>query len=136
VSLPAAKTEFKTIASKVIQHPAVTIERIRPRRRVIELPVQTRLSGAAVPSRAATPNRTVRMAWRGVSECRAKPHDCDNVRSLKGRGNKTRSLSLMYALRINSGTTKQKDRPKAVSWAENFSEQPDAIDLGNLGRGA
>src|SRR5258708_31549355 len=28
----------------------------------------------------------------------------------------------MYALRINSGTAKQKDRPKAVSWAENFSE--------------
>ncbi|MGB6396689.1 MAG: hypothetical protein WBF73_13515, partial [Bradyrhizobium sp.] len=42
------KTEFKTIASKMIQHPAVTIERIRPRRRVIELSVQTRLSGAAV----------------------------------------------------------------------------------------
>jgi hypothetical protein len=28
----------------------------------------------------------------------------------------------MYALRINSGTTKQKDCPKSVSWAENFSE--------------
>jgi hypothetical protein len=64
-SLLAAKTEFKTIASKMIQHPAVMIERIKPRRRVIELSVQTRLSGAAVPSRAATPNRTVRMAWRG-----------------------------------------------------------------------
>jgi hypothetical protein len=28
----------------------------------------------------------------------------------------------MYALRINSGTAKQKDRLRAVSWAENFSE--------------
>jgi hypothetical protein len=92
VSLPAVKTEFKTSASKMIQHPAVTIERIKPRRRVIELSVQTRLSGAAVPSRAATPNRTVRMAWRGYVS-RAKPNDCDNVRSLKGRCNKTRSLS-------------------------------------------
>jgi hypothetical protein len=45
--LLAAKTEFKTIASKIIQHPAVTIERIKLRRRVIELSVQTRLGGAA-----------------------------------------------------------------------------------------
>jgi hypothetical protein len=35
-SLLAAKTELKTIASKMIQHPAVTIERIKPRRRVID----------------------------------------------------------------------------------------------------
>jgi hypothetical protein len=41
VRLLAAKTEFKTIASKIIQHPAVTIERIKLRRRVIELSVQT-----------------------------------------------------------------------------------------------
>jgi hypothetical protein len=54
-SLLAAKTEFKTIASKMIQHPAVTIERIKPPRRVIELSVQTRLSGAAVPSRSGDP---------------------------------------------------------------------------------
>ena len=69
-SLPAAKTEFKAIASKMIQHPTVTIERIRPRRRVIELSVQARLSGAAVPREAATPNRTVRMAWRGYVSVR------------------------------------------------------------------
>jgi hypothetical protein len=37
VSLLAAKTELKTIASMIIQHPAVTIERIKLRRRVIEL---------------------------------------------------------------------------------------------------
>jgi hypothetical protein len=36
VSVLAAKTELKTIASKIIQHPAVTIERIKVRRRVIE----------------------------------------------------------------------------------------------------
>jgi hypothetical protein len=36
VSLLAAKTELKTIASMIIQHPAVTIERIKLRR-VIEL---------------------------------------------------------------------------------------------------
>jgi hypothetical protein len=53
----AAKTEFKTVASKIIQHPAVTIERIKLRRRVIELSVQTRLGGAAAFNQAAaTPN--------------------------------------------------------------------------------
>jgi len=41
VRLLAAKTEFKTIASKIIQHPAVTIETIKLRRRIIELSVQT-----------------------------------------------------------------------------------------------
>jgi hypothetical protein len=41
VRLLAAKTEFKTIASKIIQNPAVTIERIKLRRRVIELSLQT-----------------------------------------------------------------------------------------------
>jgi hypothetical protein len=45
VRLLAAKTEFKTIASKIIQHPAVTIERIKLRRRVIELSVQTTIEG-------------------------------------------------------------------------------------------
>jgi hypothetical protein len=49
LSVLAAKTELKTIASKIIQHPAVTIERIKLRRRVIELSVQTRLGGAATP---------------------------------------------------------------------------------------
>ncbi len=77
----------------MIQHPAVKIESIRPRRRVIELSVQTRLSGAAVPSRAATPNRTGTHGLAGVREWQAKPHDYDNVRSSKGRCNETRSLS-------------------------------------------
>jgi hypothetical protein len=35
-----SKTELKTMTSKIIQHPAVTIERITLRRCVIELPVQ------------------------------------------------------------------------------------------------
>ena len=65
VRVLAAKTEFKTIASKIIQHPAVTIERIKLRRRVIELSVQTRLGGAAAFNHAAAPpNRAVRMAGR------------------------------------------------------------------------
>ena len=34
----AAKTELKTIASEMIQQPAVTIERIKLRRRVITFP--------------------------------------------------------------------------------------------------
>jgi len=46
----ASKTELKTIASRIIQHPAVRIERIKLRRRVIEISVQTRLGGAAAPS--------------------------------------------------------------------------------------
>jgi len=87
----AAKTEFKTIASKIIQHPAVMIERIKLRRRVIELSVQTRLGGAAAFNHAAaTPNRAVRMAARcGVGQT----HDCDNVRSSHGRRNESRALS-------------------------------------------
>jgi hypothetical protein len=75
VRVLAAKTEFKTIASKIIQHPAVTIERIKLRRRVIELSVQTRLGGAAASNHAAaTPNRAVRMAGWGAAS--AKPRDC------------------------------------------------------------
>jgi hypothetical protein len=55
--------EFKTIASEIIQHPAITVERIKLRRRVIELSVQTRLGGAVASNHAAaTPNRAVRMA--------------------------------------------------------------------------
>jgi hypothetical protein len=37
----------KTIASNIIQHPAVTIETIKLRRRVIELPFKPRLERAA-----------------------------------------------------------------------------------------
>ena len=85
--LLAAKTEFKTIASKIIQHPADTIEKIKLRRRVIELSVQTRLSGAAVPSRSGD-SRSHGYAWpAGVRERRAKPHDCGDDRILRSIGN-------------------------------------------------
>jgi hypothetical protein len=65
VRVLAAKTEFKTIASRIIQHPAVRIERIKLRRRVIELSVQTPLGGAAASNyAAAASNRAVHMADR------------------------------------------------------------------------
>ena len=47
--LLAAKIEFKTIASRITQHPAVTIESIKFRRRVIAPFIQTGLSGAGPP---------------------------------------------------------------------------------------
>jgi hypothetical protein len=68
----AAKTEFKTIASKIIQHPAVTIERIKLRRRVIELSVQTRLGA--------------RYAWP-LDAASAKPRDYMDDRISNGRRN-------------------------------------------------
>src|SRR5260370_37733373 len=60
----AAKTEFKTIASKIIQHPAVTIDRIK-RRRVIDFPSKPRLGGAAVPSRSGDPAALPKLARDG-----------------------------------------------------------------------
>jgi len=56
--LLAAKIEFKTIASKITQHPAATIESIKLRRRVIAPFIQTRLNGggAAAGHKRATPN--------------------------------------------------------------------------------
>ena len=68
MSVLAAKTELKTIASKIIQHPAVTIERIKLRRRVIELSVQTRLGGAATPLLGLSGDpliARVRFGWPG-----------------------------------------------------------------------
>jgi hypothetical protein len=65
VKLLAAKTEFKTITSKITQHPAVTIMRIKLRRRVIELSIQTTIERAAAPSQSGDPDRTARMAWQG-----------------------------------------------------------------------
>jgi hypothetical protein len=52
VKLLAAKTEFKTIASKITQHPAVTIARTKLRRRLIELSIQTTIERAAAPSQS------------------------------------------------------------------------------------
>jgi len=111
--LLAAKTEFKTIASKITQHPAVTIARIKLRRRVIAPFIQTGLRGrgrrwtqAATPDHAGTLGR-LRGAHRPIR------HDCEDDRILSTTRNETRSLNLMSALRVNSGTVKQKDRPKA-----------------------
>jgi hypothetical protein len=50
-----------------------------------------------------------------VDAASAKPRDCIDDRISNGRCDETHSLSLMVALRVNSGTAKQKDRPKAVS---------------------
>jgi hypothetical protein len=62
----AAKTEFKTIASKIIQHPAVTIDRIRQRRRVIGFSVQTTIGRGRRPLAKRRPLiARVRMARRG-----------------------------------------------------------------------
>jgi len=49
-----------------------------------------------------------------VRERHTKPHDCNYARSSSDRRSETRSLRLISMLRINSGTDKQKDRPKAV----------------------
>jgi hypothetical protein len=92
VRVLATKTEFKTIASKIIQHPAVTIERIKLRRRVIELSVQTRSGGAAASVTQQRP-LIARYSWPPDSAASAKSRDCDNVRSLHGRCNETHSLS-------------------------------------------
>src|ERR1700732_463072 len=51
--------------------------------------------GHRAPRKAATPAGYVKSG---------QTHDCDNVRSCNVRRNKTRSLSLMSALRVNSGT--------------------------------
>jgi hypothetical protein len=70
------------------------------------------MGGAAAYS-AATPDRAVRMA--GVGQHRPILRDFEDDRISHCISNTTRSLSLMSALRVNSGTAKQKDRPKAVS---------------------
>jgi hypothetical protein len=62
------------------------------------------MGGAAAYS-AATPHHAVRMATLGgLSQRHTKPRDCDNGKRSKGRCNETRLLSLMSALRVNSGT--------------------------------
>jgi hypothetical protein len=71
-----------------------------------------RWGGAAISGTRQRP-LIARYAWPGRGTgCWAKPNDYDNVRSSKGRRNKTRSLGLMFALRVNSGTDKQKRPPE------------------------
>jgi hypothetical protein len=52
----------------------------------------------------------VRYAWQ-----HSILHDFEDDRILRCTGNETRLLSFMSERRVNSGTTEQKDRPKAVS---------------------
>jgi hypothetical protein len=75
----AAKTEFKTIASKIIQHPAVTIDRIK-RRRVIDFSVQTTIGRGRRPLAKRRPLiARVRMARRGNVNVGPKPRDCQTI---------------------------------------------------------
>jgi hypothetical protein len=84
--LLAAKTELKTIASKIIQHPAVTIERIKLRRRIIELSVQTDGRGRHSLLAKRRPLIVRSVAW-GLGT----PRDCDDDTIVTARGNKIRS---------------------------------------------
>jgi len=98
----AAKTEFKTIASKIIQHPAVTIDRIK-RRRVIDFPNHD-WAGPPSPREAATPDRTGTHGQARERKRRAKTARLPDDRNSAARRNETRSLRLMPAPRVNSGT--------------------------------
>ena len=88
----AAKTEFKTIASKIIQHPAVAIERIKLRRRVIESFRSKHDWAGPLPSIMQQRPLIARNAWP-VGAALAKPRDCIDDRISNGRRNETRSLS-------------------------------------------
>jgi len=93
--------------------------------------------GRAFNHSAATP--IARYAWP-VDAASAKPRDCIDDRISNGRGNETHSLSLMPAPRVNSGTAKQKDRPKAVTgnWQTEAAQMllkanpPDLAQIGEI----
>jgi len=74
-------------------------------------------------TQAATPNRA------GTHGNRSILHDFEDDRISRHIGNETRSLGLMSALRVNSGTAKQKDRPKVVS-AQRFFRSSFALQSG------
>jgi hypothetical protein len=81
--LLAAKTEFRTIASKIIQHPAVTIERIKLRRRFITLSANT-TNWAGPPPWLQRRTLIVR---RAVDETSATLRDYLEDRMSSGTGN-------------------------------------------------
>jgi hypothetical protein len=81
-NLLAANTEFRTNASRSIQHPAATIESIQMRRRGMGFPFLR-----------------LRHGW-----LRAKPRDYLEDRTSSSAGNLTRALRLILALPVNSGT--------------------------------
>jgi hypothetical protein len=95
-------------------------------------PKDSGLGGAAVPREAATPDRAGRMARRGT-DCRAKPRDFENVRSSNRSRNKTRSLSLMSALRVNSGTTTTDSR-EVIAASVSLPSMAPALALRKLAR--
>src|ERR1700736_6826085 len=80
-------------------------------------------SGAEPPPLAKRRPLIARYAWLGeVREGRAKPHDCENVRSSKNCRNEIRLLSLMPAPPVNSGT-----------WIESKSKRA-TLQSGDIGR--
>ena len=88
VRVLAAKTEFKIIASKTIQHPAVTIERVAASS---SFPSKHDWAGP-LPSITQQRPLIARYAWP-VDAALAKPRDCIDDRISIGRRNETRSLS-------------------------------------------
>jgi hypothetical protein len=68
-------------------------------------------------TQAATPNRA------GTHGNRSILHDFEDDRISRHIGNETRSLSLMSALRVNSGTDKQKRPPEGGLGAAIFPLQ-------------
>ena len=79
----APTTDFKTIVSKIIQHPAVTIESVMLRRRFItypfELPGRGRYRGCSDPiARVCAAERVGRPILRGCEEDRIVSARCNN----------------------------------------------------------
>ena len=91
MSLLAAKTELKTIASNIIQHPAVAIERIKLRRRVIELSVQTTMGGAATPLGVRWRPLIARVRWDGRGD----------TAQLRGRYNRDRGRQSKSRIKLD-----------------------------------
>jgi len=58
------------------------------------------MGGAAAPSRSGDPWSHGTHGLAGVHECRAKPRDCENVRSSSSCRNETRSLSWIPGFRV------------------------------------
>jgi len=86
----AAKTELKTIASRIIQHPAVTIERIKLRRRVIELSVQNFGAGPPRPLGKRRP-LIARVRWDGRGD----------TAQLRGRYNRDRARQSKSRIKLD-----------------------------------
>jgi hypothetical protein len=86
----AAKTELKTIASKIIQHPAVTIERIKLRRRVIEFLSKPRWAGPP-PALGKRRPLIARSGWCGRGD----------TAQLRGRYNRDRGRQSKSRIKLD-----------------------------------